>query len=239
MSSNCWGWAPCWSAARADFPGGEKSRVALGRALLASPDMLLLDEPLASLDAARRGEILPYLERLARQDRLPMLYVSHSVEEVARLADEIVVLEKGRVRAQGSVFELLTDVDGVAGFRRWARYSRPRCANTARTASACSPSTAACCQVRRLQQAAGRPPARAAAGGGHHAGAARNRGHQRQQHAALPRADDPCRRGRGGSGDACGAARLVARITAWLGSAPAIEAGHFRFAVIKSVSSRA
>ena len=95
--------------------GGEKSRVALGRALLTSPDMLLLDEPLASLDAARRDEILPYLEKLARETRLPMLYVSHSVEEVARLADEIVVLKDGCVAAQGSVFDLLTDVDAIAG----------------------------------------------------------------------------------------------------------------------------
>jgi len=95
--------------------GGEKSRVALGRALLASPDILLLDEPLASLDAARRAEILPYLEKLAREAKLPMLYVSHSEDEVARLADQIVVLGDGRVRAQGSVFDLLTDVDAIAG----------------------------------------------------------------------------------------------------------------------------
>lgn len=95
--------------------GGEKGRVALGRALLTSPDMLLLDEPLAALDAARRNEILPYLEKLAREARLSMLYVSHAVEEVARLADEIVVLEQGRVKAQGSVFDLLTDVDAIAG----------------------------------------------------------------------------------------------------------------------------
>jgi len=95
--------------------GGEKSRVALGRALLASPAMLLLDEPLASLDAARRGEILPYLEKLAREENLPMLYVSHQVEEVARLADEVVVLDNGRVKAQGPVFDLLTDVDAIAG----------------------------------------------------------------------------------------------------------------------------
>jgi molybdate transport system ATP-binding protein len=95
--------------------GGEKSRVALGRALLASPDLLLLDEPLASLDAARRGEILPYLERLARQEKLPMLYVSHQIDEVARLADEVVVLENGRVKAQGPVSELLTDPDAVSG----------------------------------------------------------------------------------------------------------------------------
>lgn len=98
-----------------DLSGGEKSRVALGRALLASPAMLLLDEPLAALDASRRNEILPYLERLARQTKLPMLYVSHQVDEVARVADEIVVIREGRVTAQGTVFDLLTDVDAIAG----------------------------------------------------------------------------------------------------------------------------
>lgn len=98
-----------------DLSGGEKSRVALGRALLASPRLLLLDEPLASLDQARRNEILPYLERLAREAALPMLYVSHQVEEVARLADDIVVLENGRVKAQGAVFDLLTDIESTAG----------------------------------------------------------------------------------------------------------------------------
>lgn len=98
-----------------DLSGGEKSRVALGRALLAAPDMLLLDEPLAALDLARRDEILPYLERLARETSLPMLYVSHQVDEVARLADEIVVIRDGRVTAQGPVFELLTDVGQIAG----------------------------------------------------------------------------------------------------------------------------
>lgn len=95
--------------------GGEKSRVALGRALLASPDMLLLDEPLAALDQARRDEILPYLERLARETQLPMLYISHQIEEVARLADEIVVLDQGRVTAQGPVFDILTDVGALTG----------------------------------------------------------------------------------------------------------------------------
>jgi molybdate transport system ATP-binding protein len=98
-----------------DLSGGEKARVALGRALLASPDMLLLDEPLAALDAARRNEILPYLERLARETDLPMLYVSHQIDEVARLADEIVVIENGRVKTQGTVFDLLTDVETPAG----------------------------------------------------------------------------------------------------------------------------
>ncbi|MEI9931682.1 MAG: molybdenum ABC transporter ATP-binding protein [Rhizomicrobium sp.] len=92
--------------------GGEKGRVALGRALLASPEILLLDEPLASLDAARRREILPYLERLRDETELPMIYVSHAVDEVARLADEIVVLRDGRSVEQGSVFDLLTRLDG-------------------------------------------------------------------------------------------------------------------------------
>ncbi|HTT99545.1 MAG TPA: molybdenum ABC transporter ATP-binding protein [Rhizomicrobium sp.] len=91
--------------------GGEKSRVALGRALLASPDILLLDEPLAALDAARRGEILPYLERLRDETKLPMIYVSHAVDEVARLADEIVLLSDGRTVEQASVFDLLTRLD--------------------------------------------------------------------------------------------------------------------------------
>lgn len=93
--------------------GGEKSRVALGRALLSSPDILLLDEPLAALDAARRAEILPYLERL-KETGLPMLYVSHNVDEVTRLADEVVMLHDGKVTAQGSVFDLLTRLEVAA-----------------------------------------------------------------------------------------------------------------------------
>lgn len=87
--------------------GGEKSRVALGRALLASPDILLLDEPMASLDAARRAEILPWLERLRDIARIPIFYVSHSLDEVARLADRVVLLDAGRMTAEGSVFDLL------------------------------------------------------------------------------------------------------------------------------------
>jgi molybdate transport system ATP-binding protein len=95
--------------------GGEKQRVALGRALLSGPELLLLDEPMASLDPARRAEILPYLERLRTAERLPMLYVSHAIEEVGRLADEVVVLERGRVRAQGPVFDILPGIDPSAG----------------------------------------------------------------------------------------------------------------------------
>lgn len=91
--------------------GGEKSRVGLGRALLSSPDILLLDEPLAALDAQRRQEILPYLEKLRDEARLPMLYVSHALDEVARLAHQIVILKDGRVARQGSVFDVLSDIE--------------------------------------------------------------------------------------------------------------------------------
>jgi molybdate transport system ATP-binding protein len=91
--------------------GGEKSRVALGRALLSSPKLLILDEPLAGLDEARKAEILPWLERLRDHAQMPMLYVTHALDEVARLADKIVVLRNGRVAAQGSTFDLLPDIE--------------------------------------------------------------------------------------------------------------------------------
>jgi len=83
--------------------GGERQRVALGRALLCRPRVLLLDEPLASLDAARRAELLPYLERLRDRLAVPMIYVSHQFEEVLRLATHVVLLRAGRVVAQGDV----------------------------------------------------------------------------------------------------------------------------------------
>ncbi len=95
--------------------GGEKQRVAIGRALLSSPEILLLDEPMASLDAGRREEILPYLERLRDARQIPVLYVSHALDEVARLADEVVVLKEGRLSAQGSVFDLMPSIDPQAG----------------------------------------------------------------------------------------------------------------------------
>jgi molybdate transport system ATP-binding protein len=91
--------------------GGEKSRVALGRALLSSPLMLLLDEPLAALDGARKAEIMPYLEKMRDEARLPMLYVSHSLDEVARLADDVIVLREGRVVAKGAVFDMLANLE--------------------------------------------------------------------------------------------------------------------------------
>jgi molybdate transport system ATP-binding protein len=86
--------------------GGERSRVALGRALLARPRLLLLDEPLAALDAPRRAEVLPYLERLRDRAAVPMIYVSHQYEEVLRLADHLVLLADGQVIGAGSPAQL-------------------------------------------------------------------------------------------------------------------------------------
>jgi molybdate transport system ATP-binding protein len=91
----------------ARLSGGEKQRVAIGRALLASPRLLLMDEPLASLDAARKDEILPYIERLRDQAGVPIVYVSHSVAEVTRLASTIVLISDGRVRAVGALQEVM------------------------------------------------------------------------------------------------------------------------------------
>ena len=91
--------------------GGEKQRVAIGRALLASPKLLLMDEPLASLDDARKAEIMPYLERLRDESKVPIVYVSHSVAEVARLATEIVVLSAGKVTASGPTNDILQRLD--------------------------------------------------------------------------------------------------------------------------------
>jgi molybdate transport system ATP-binding protein len=98
-----------------NLSGGERSRVALGRALLMSPRALLLDEPLAALDAARKAEILPYLERLRDQVKIPILYVSHALDEVARIADRIVVLDHGRVLAEGSLFDISARLDLLTG----------------------------------------------------------------------------------------------------------------------------
>ena len=86
--------------------GGEKQRVSLGRALLSQPRMLLLDEPLAALDTARREEVLPYLEKLRDSFSIPMVYVSHQFDEVLRLATHVVLLNAGRVLAQGSLNEV-------------------------------------------------------------------------------------------------------------------------------------
>lgn len=95
--------------------GGEKQRVAIGRALLTAPELLLLDEPLASLDIPRKRELLPYLQRLAKEINIPMLYVSHSLDEILHLADKVMVLESGEVKAFGN----LEDVWGSRVMNPW------------------------------------------------------------------------------------------------------------------------
>lgn len=93
--------------------GGEKQRIALGRALLAQPRLLLMDEPLASLDTPRKAEILPYIERLRDEIGIPILYVSHALDEVLRLATSLVLLDRGKVVAAGA----LDDVLALSGVR--------------------------------------------------------------------------------------------------------------------------
>jgi molybdate transport system ATP-binding protein len=95
----------------ASLSGGEAQRVAIGRALMAGPEILLMDEPLSQLDGARRAEILPFLERLAHESGVPILYVSHNVDEVARLADSIVVLAEGRVVASGPIEDVFGRIE--------------------------------------------------------------------------------------------------------------------------------
>jgi molybdate transport system ATP-binding protein len=91
--------------------GGERQRVAIGRALLAQPRLLLMDEPLASLDSARKAEIMPYLTRLKTALQLPILYVTHSLDEVAELSDSLVLIEAGRVIGCGPLSEIVARAD--------------------------------------------------------------------------------------------------------------------------------
>ncbi|MBZ0163941.1 MAG: molybdenum ABC transporter ATP-binding protein [Notoacmeibacter sp.] len=95
----------------ASLSGGERQRVAIGRALLSDPAILLMDEPLSSLDQARRQEILPFLEAVRDEARIPLVYVSHEIEEVARLADTMVVLSQGQVVAAGPATEVFGRLD--------------------------------------------------------------------------------------------------------------------------------
>jgi len=94
-----------------ELSGGEKQRVAIGRALLADPRLLVMDEPLSSLDAAHKGEILHYIERLRDEVRVPIVYVSHSIDEVVRLADTLVVVSEGKAIASGDVTALAARLD--------------------------------------------------------------------------------------------------------------------------------
>lgn len=98
--------------------GGEKQRVAIGRALLANPLILLMDEPLAALDDARKAEVLPFISQLVRRYPIPILYVSHSMDEVLHLADHLVLMNQGRVAASGLVEDLLArpDLSAYTGF---------------------------------------------------------------------------------------------------------------------------
>lgn len=94
-----------------ELSGGERQRVAIARALLVQPELLLMDEPLASLDAPRKAEILPYLERLKSELSLPILYVTHAIEEIARLADNVVVMKSGEVLMQGAAEDVFSSLE--------------------------------------------------------------------------------------------------------------------------------
>lgn len=111
------GLAPLLGRRVRQLSGGERQRVALGRALLSQPRLLLLDEPLAALDAARREEVLPYLEKLRDEFAIPMIYVSHQFDEVLRLGTHVVLLDRGRVLAQGplDVVSLHPELRAIVG----------------------------------------------------------------------------------------------------------------------------
>ncbi|NIJ41501.1 molybdate transport system ATP-binding protein [Parvibaculum indicum] len=94
-----------------NLSGGERQRVSLGRALMANPRILLLDEPMAALDAARKADIMPFLERLRDEARIPVLLVSHAIEEVTQLADNVVFLDEGKVLASGPAEDVLSRAD--------------------------------------------------------------------------------------------------------------------------------
>lgn len=94
-----------------ELSGGEAQRVAIARALLSAPRLVLMDEPLASLDRARKDEILPFLDRLHTELSIPILYVSHNIDEVCRLCDHLVVMDRGRVLAAGEIQSVLVDLD--------------------------------------------------------------------------------------------------------------------------------
>ncbi len=102
-----------------DLSGGEKQRVAIGRALLSKPNILLMDEPLASLDLPRKREVMPFLEKLTQRVKIPILYVSHSLNEILRIADHLVVVEQGKIVASG----LIEDVWSSKVMRPWQSFN--------------------------------------------------------------------------------------------------------------------
>ncbi|MBT8046938.1 MAG: molybdenum ABC transporter ATP-binding protein [Xanthomonadales bacterium] len=103
--------APLLERSPSGLSGGERQRVAIARALAVSPELLLMDEPLAAVDSGRKQEIIPYLESLHRELVIPVLYVSHQLDEVSRLADHIIMLQSGRIAATGDVHDLFTRLD--------------------------------------------------------------------------------------------------------------------------------
>ncbi len=105
--------APLLARHPARLSGGERQRVAIARALLSAPRLLLMDEPLAALDATRKSEILPYLERLRDAGSIPILYVSHAIAEVARLANHLVILDQGRLLRAGTAEDVMADPTAV------------------------------------------------------------------------------------------------------------------------------
>ncbi|UFH51297.1 molybdenum ABC transporter ATP-binding protein [Pseudomonas sp. KNUC1026] len=110
-SAACFGIGHLLARSAGQLSGGERQRVGIARALSTSPRLLLMDEPLAALDKARKNEILPYLERLHAELDIPVIYVSHAQDEVARLADHLVLLERGEVVASGPITETLARLD--------------------------------------------------------------------------------------------------------------------------------
>jgi molybdate transport system ATP-binding protein len=116
------GIAPLLDRRPAHLSGGEKQRVALGRALMASPKLLLMDEPLSALDQDLKAQILPYIERIRDDVGVPILYVSHSLDEVARLATGVVTFDHGKAMAAGAEGEALSALPAIGGLSRSGRF---------------------------------------------------------------------------------------------------------------------
>ena len=133
------GVAPLLDRAPRNLSGGERQRVAIGRALLSQPKLLLMDEPLSALDRATKDEILPFLERLRDRLSLPIVYITHDIAEVERLADQIVLMDKGRVIGAGPLEELQSDPALPLAIARDAAVTpRRRDRGARRRAMACS-----------------------------------------------------------------------------------------------------